>query len=837
MKFKSLKIARFFAIFLIALLIPLSAEAQRGGGYYCDDDKDGYYDKALDGNCGFVGCTPPTGCRAALGNDCNDLNSSINPGAVEIWYNGTDQNCDGKNDYDRDMDGYVHSSFDSQAGGSAPSTGDCNDNNSSVHPDHSEIMCNGIDDNCNGNADEDKNTDGDPVSFCNGDCNDLDPNRYPGNIESLCNGFDENCNGNGDDDRNNDGDPVSLCQGDCNDNDATRYPGNPEVTCNGLDENCNGNGDDDRNTDGDPVSLCNGDCNDDDSGIYPGNAEVCDGIDNNCNGLIDDGLIEDLDADGYTVCEGDCNDLDERLNPATVWFLDGDNDNYGTSDINLTIIQCNQPQGYVQNDLDCNDNDPSVTLFTYWQDSDGDGYGTNHDITGFGIAFACSPPTGFVDNMLDCQDFDASINPDAIEVTCNDIDDNCNGFTDDNPNIDGDSMSLCEGDCNDNDPSVTLFTYWQDSDGDGYGTNHDITGFGIAFACSPPTGFVDNMLDCQDFDASINPDAIEVTCNDIDENCNGATDDDRNADNDSMSLCEGDCDDNNASITLFTYWQDGDGDGYGTNHDITGTGTAFACSPPAGFVSNSLDCMDTFASINPDAPEICIDQLDNDCDGLTDGLDGDCFPKDYYCDGDSDGVAGMLPSGQCAGGNCAPQDCQMAVGTDCDDTSSNIFPGAPEVCDAIDNNCNDIVDEGDADGNGVPDCIDPDGDAITNDLDNCPDIANADQADFDEDGIGDLCDNCVEVFNPDQRDTNADEDDNLFLDGIQHYGNICDGDFDNSGVVEIKDFILWRPFAGQQTNPTNEDMDMNGNGAIWTDDFIIWRGTYGKMPGPGVTEQ
>ena len=131
---------------------------------------------------------------------------------------------------------------------------------------------------------------------------------------------------------------------------------------------------------------------------------------------------------------------------------------------------------------------------------------------------------------------------------------------------------------------------------------------------------------------------------------------------------------------------------------------------------------------------------------------------------------------------------------------------------------------------------DTDGDGALDDVDNCIDIANADQADTDGDGVGDLCDNCVEVFNPDQRDTNSDEDDNAFIAGIQHYGNICDGDFDNSGVVEIKDFILWRPFAGQQTNPTNEDMDMNGNGAIWTDDFIIWRGTYGKMPGPGVTE-
>ena len=131
---------------------------------------------------------------------------------------------------------------------------------------------------------------------------------------------------------------------------------------------------------------------------------------------------------------------------------------------------------------------------------------------------------------------------------------------------------------------------------------------------------------------------------------------------------------------------------------------------------------------------------------------------------------------------------------------------------------------------------DHDSDGTPDDTDNCPDTENSDQADTDNDGIGDACDNCVEIPNPDQRDTNADEDDNTAEAGIQHYGNICDGDFDNNGIVEIRDFILWRPFAGQQTDTLNEDMDLNGDGAVWTDDFIIWRGLYGKRPGPGVTE-
>ncbi|HTO06683.1 MAG TPA: thrombospondin type 3 repeat-containing protein [Myxococcota bacterium] len=85
----------------------------------------------------------------------------------------------------------------------------------------------------------------------------------------------------------------------------------------------------------------------------------------------------------------------------------------------------------------------------------------------------------------------------------------------------------------------------------------------------------------------------------------------------------------------------------------------------------------------------------------------------------------------------------------------------------------------DADGDGVPDATD-----------NCPTVANPNQADADSDGVGDLCDNCVNAPNPrvpggaiaflaanpwatlsgGQRDDDHDG-----------FGNVCDGDFNNSG--------------------------------------------------------
>jgi hypothetical protein len=123
------------------------------------------------------------------------------------------------------------------------------------------------------------------------DCDDNNPARYPGNTEVLCNAVDENCNGIVDDDKNVDGDPVSYCNGDCDDNDANNYPGNTEI-CDGQDNDCNGLDDvlgfagSETDNDGDGLSECQDDCNDSDAGISPNASEVCDdGIDNDCDGV------------------------------------------------------------------------------------------------------------------------------------------------------------------------------------------------------------------------------------------------------------------------------------------------------------------------------------------------------------------------------------------------------------------------------------------------------------------------------------------------------------------------------------------------------------------------
>ncbi|MBI4688580.1 MAG: S8 family serine peptidase [Nitrospirae bacterium] len=129
---------------------------------------------------------------------------------------------------------------------------------------------------------------------------------------------------------------------------------------------------------------------------------------------------------------------------------------------------------------------------------------------------------------------------------------------------------------------------------------------------------------------------------------------------------------------------------------------------------------------------------------------------------------------------------------------------------------------------------DADGDGISDSADNCINTSNSNQTDTDGDGVGDVCDNCRLVANSDQTDSNSYEDDNITKPGIQHYGNKCDPDFDNDGVVSIKDFNEWKKYKGQSVPPAPANIDLNGDNFIWIQDYNIWRSYYGKPPGPGV---
>jgi len=188
--------------------------------------------------------------------DCNDNNNTIYPGATEVC-DGNDNDCDGqidegvKNTYYRDADGdtYGNPAVTTQActqpAGYVTNSLDCNDGNVNIKPGATEI-CDGIDNDCDGQTDEGLSTDTDgdghyTLGSCltpHDDCNDNDATINPGKTEIPYNGKDDDCNpATKDDDLDNDGYNIAT---DCNDNKSSIHPGATEIKHDGIDQDCNG---------------------------------------------------------------------------------------------------------------------------------------------------------------------------------------------------------------------------------------------------------------------------------------------------------------------------------------------------------------------------------------------------------------------------------------------------------------------------------------------------------------------------------------------------------------------------------------------------------------------
>ena len=150
---------------------------------------------------------------------------------------------------------------------------------------------------------------------------------------------------------------------------------------------------------------------------------------------------------------------------------------------------------------------------TWYLDSDGDGYGDPSSTKD-----ACERPEGYVDNDQDCNDSDASIFPGNAreEGDLCVVDADGDGYGAANPSVSADFGS----DCDDSDPSVYPgrnkeqgFVCVLDSDGDGYGD------------LEPPLPY-EPGTDCNDADELINPEAQEV-CDEFDNDCDDNIDDNR----------------------------------------------------------------------------------------------------------------------------------------------------------------------------------------------------------------------------------------------------------------------------------------------------------------------
>ena len=98
--------------------------------------------------------------------DCDDGNAAINPGATEVC-DGVDNDCDGEIDedvtttwyQDADGDGFGDSDVTADAcekpSGYVPTGNDCDDDEAEAFPGNTEV-CDGIDNDCDGEVDEDE---------------------------------------------------------------------------------------------------------------------------------------------------------------------------------------------------------------------------------------------------------------------------------------------------------------------------------------------------------------------------------------------------------------------------------------------------------------------------------------------------------------------------------------------------------------------------------------------------------------------------------------------------------------------------------------------------------